>query len=90
MSDEVEVEGVQIAPIVEEILHSAQIEVRKIPIAPGEDMTLLRFHTPYKVYTVKLDQNGVDVVIDNLRGKTGSPDILIARPGDVPNLKAVT
>lgn len=73
------------APAVEEILHNAAIEVRKVEVGPGMELTLLRFHTPFKVYTVKLDDGGVKVLMDHLRGTT-VPQILIARPGDVPQL----
>lgn len=78
-------------PAVEEILHSARVEVAKIPMGPlpaDGTITLLRFHTPAKVYTVKLDDNGVDTLIGALRGTDGTPDILIARPGDVPGLRS--
>lgn len=74
-------------PAVEVVIHNARLEVKKIPIAPNEFMTLLRFHTPTVVYTVKLDDNGANVIADNLRGVSGTPDIVIAAPGDVPKLK---
>lgn len=72
---------------VEEVLHNAGIEVRKIAINPqGDEVTLLRFHTPAKIYTVKLDDGGVNTLLAALRGTDGTPDILIAQPGDVPGL----
>lgn len=84
-------EYASLPPAVEEVLHHAGIEVKKIPLGPqpedGEAI-LLRFHTPAKIYTVKLDQGGANMLINALRGTDGTPDIVIARPGDIPGLRS--
>lgn len=67
------------------------MEVRKIPLGPSPTdgfITLLRFHTGPKVYTIKLDDGGVKVLQEALGGVPGTHQgILVARPGDVPGLR---
>lgn len=91
MTDEVAEKELPYQPAIEEVVHMAGIEVRKLPvqISPTEQgvLTLLRFHTPTKTYTFKLDDTAINDLVPQLRGTNGSPDILIAQPGQVPGLR---
>jgi hypothetical protein len=72
-------------PVLETVIHNAALEVRKVPIEGAPDMTLLRFHTPAIVFTIKLDDGGVNALISGLRG--GNPDIVVAGAQDIAGLR---
>lgn len=88
MSEQVQEEFVEgpMPPVIETVLHNAALEVRKVPVPGAGEMTLLRFHTPAIIYTVKLDEGGVNALISGLRG--GAPEIAIASPQAIPDLRA--
>lgn len=71
---------------VETVIHNGGLEVKKIP-AGDVTLTLLKIHTPGMVYTLKLDEAGLDNLLAALRQGTGTPDIVIASPNSVPGLK---
>lgn len=72
-------------PMVETFIHNAGLEVQQVP-TPSGVFTLLRFHTPGMVYTIRLDEGGVEA-ITNALGGGGTSRILIAGEHEVPNLR---
>ena len=72
-------------PMVELFIHNGSIEVQQVPTPQGM-MTLLRFHTPAIVFTIRLDEGGVDAVVEALKG-SGTPRIQIAGANEVPKLR---
>lgn len=81
--EEAEMSGV--LPVVELVIHNAGVEIRKMPTPTGE-MTLVRLHTPAMIFTIKLDDGGVNALVQSLRG-VGTSEIQIARPDQVPGLR---
>lgn len=72
-------------PMVELFIHNGGLEIQQVPTPQGI-LTLLRFHTPAIVYTIKLDEGGVEELRKAIGGG-GAGRILIAGAHEVPNLK---
>ncbi len=83
--EELEIEPTFPPPMVETFIHNAGLEVQQVPTPTGL-FTLLRFHTPTMVYTIRLDEGGVEAITAALGGSSASR-ILIAGAHEVPNLK---
>lgn len=72
-------------PMVELFIHNGGLEIQQVPTPQGL-VTLVRLHTPATVYTIKLDEAGVESLVKALGG-AGAGRILIAGAHEVPNLK---
>ena len=72
-------------PMVETFIHNGGLEIQQVPTPQGL-VTLIRLHTPGMIFTIKLDEKGVESLIQTLGG-TGAGRILIAGAHEVPNLK---
>jgi hypothetical protein len=84
--DEPSFEEIQFPPpMVETFIHNANFEVQQVPTPTGL-FTLLRFHTPTMVYTIRLDEGGVEAIL-NAMGGSGASRILIAGENEIPNLR---
>lgn len=83
--EELEIEQTLPPSMVETFIHNAGLEVQQVP-TPNGIFTLLRFHTPGMVYTIRLDEGGVEA-ITNALGGGGTSRILIAGENEVPNLR---
>lgn len=72
-------------PMVELFIHNGALEVQQVPTPDGM-YTLVRLHTPATVYTIKLDESGVNALASALGGHAAGR-ILIASPNEVPGLR---
>ncbi len=75
-----------VPPMVETFIHNAGLEVTQVPTPQGDIFTLVRFHTPTMIYTIRLTEQGVQNLAEALGGHAASR-LLIASPGEIPNLR---
>lgn len=67
-------------PAVEEIVREAALSVQKIPTQEGGLVTLLRFITPFKLYTFQLDERGAELLSNAVRPSKVIPATLADLP----------